>query len=181
MNPAHLAHTTGKLPTAGDRRFYERQPSQDSPVMSPTDQPYFPEGGVAAPPFMIVNPLSNGTGGPTEMMGNGVQNELVGPVTAEWIEVRDSHEQGVGVPRFKAFARNFHVVPMNFGSLDVMPFPDQLGPVPVNTQRPAKIGWSVPKFGEQYHRQTAVFSIADLMQTRDPASVAFAIGWGYVG
>ena len=62
-----------------------------------------------------------------------------------------------------------------------MPFPDQLGPPPIPTQRPVRSGWSVPKYSEQYEQQTSSYSIADLMQTNDPASQAFAIGWGYVG
>lgn len=178
MHPAHLKHANAVTPTAGDPRYYDREPSQDSPVMDATDQPYFPEGGVAAPPFMIVNPVSHSQG---SFPGNGTFNDLLGPVSAEWIEIRDSHEQGVGVPAFKAWPRQFHSEAYNFSTLSIMPFPDQLGPLPIPTQRPVKQGWSVPKYGEQYQQSTAEHSIADLMQTADPASVAFAIGWGYVG
>lgn len=178
MNPAHLQHVNPALPTAGDRRFYRRSPSQDSVVMGDVDQPYFPEGGVAAPPFMIVNPLSHDD---DSFPGNGTANQLLGPADARWIRVRDSDEQGVGVPRFKAWPRQFHTEAFNFTSLDIMPFPDQLGPPPVPTQRPMKAGWSAPKFGEQYQQNTGAYSMQELAQTADPASIAFAIGWGYVG
>lgn len=174
----HMRHVNPTVPTAGDPRYYDREPSQDSPTYGPTDQPYFPEGGVAAPPFMIVNPLSHG---PDSFPGNGTANQLTGPATAEWIRLRDSHEQGVGVPGFKAWPRQFHTEAFNFNSIDVMPFPDQLGPPPIPTQRPVRSGWSAPKYSEQYEQQTSSYSIADLMQTSDPASQAFAIGWGYVG
>ena len=146
--------------------------------MEAVDAPYFPEGGVAAPPFMIVNPVSHSPG---SFPGNGTVNQLVGPAVAEWIEVRDSKEQGVGVPPFKRWPRQFHNAAFNFTSIDVMPFPDQLGPPPVPTQRPIRVGWSVPKYAEQYERSTASHSMQDLAQTADPASIAFAIGWGYVG
>ena len=47
--------------------------------------------------------------------------------------------------------------------------------------RPEKAGWSVPKYGEQYQQPTGQYSIPSGMQTRDPRTLAFAIGWGYVG
>jgi hypothetical protein len=150
----------------------------DSPVMEATGQPYFPEGGVAAPPFMVVNPLSHG---PNSFPGNGTTNQLLGPATASWKEVRDSDYQGVGVPAFKRWPRQFHTEAFNFTGLSIMPLPDQLGPLPLPTQRPVKVGWSVPKNSEQYERSIGAQSLADLMQTNDPASQAFAIGWGYVG
>lgn len=178
MNPVHVKHANPVMPTAGDSRYYDREPTQDSPVQTSVDVPYFPEGGVAAPPFMIVNPLSHGD---NSFPGNGTTNELLGPATAEWHEVRDSHEQGRGVPAFKAWPRQFHSEAYNFSTLAIMPFPDQLGPPPIPTQRPVKAGWSTPKYAEQYQASIGEQSIADLMQTNDPASLAFAIGWGYVG
>lgn len=177
MHPVHT-HPHAARPTAGDNRYYDREPSQDSPVQAATGHPYFPEGGVAAPPFMVVNPLSHG---PDTFPGNGTANQLLGPAVAEWIQVRDSKEQGVGVPGFKRWPRQFHSEAYNFSSLGIMPFPDQLGPPPLPTQRPVKQGWSVPKFSEQYEQSVGAHSLADLMQTADPASQAFALGWGYVG
>jgi len=177
-NPVHTPIAGARM-SAGDSRWYQREPSQDSVIQEPAQVPYFPEGGVAAPPFMIVNPLSVG---PDTKPGNGSPNLLVGPATAEWIEIRDSREQGVGVPAFKAWPRQFHTEAYNFESVAVMPFPDQVGPEYItNLNRPPKAGWSVPKFGEQYEVSTGEQSLADLMQTNDPASQAFAIGWGYVG
>ena len=178
MHPVMLPASGATRPTAGDRRYYNRQPSQDSPIQEEVAGPYFPEGGVAAPPFMIVNPVSHG---PDSFPGNGTVNQLVGPATAEWKEVRDSHFQGQGVPPFKRWPRQFHSEAYNFDSLAIMPFPDQLGPPPIPTQRPMHVGWSTPKYAEQYQDSVAEHSIADLMQTNDPASLAFAIGWGYVG
>ena len=177
MHPVHT-HPHSARPTPGDDRYYNREPSQDSPVMQSTEQPYFPEGGVAAPPFMIVNPLSHGD---ESFPGNGTPNQLLGPAVAEWIEVRDSKEQGVGVPKFKRWPRQFHSEAYNFSTLGIMPFPDQLGPPPLPTQRPVKVGWSVPKYSEQYERSVGAHSLQDLAQTADPASIAFALGWGYVG
>jgi len=179
MHPVHMTHATAGRPTAGDPRFYERQPAQDLPIYHEVEQPYFPEGGVAAPPFMIVNPVSHG---PDSFPGPGTSNQLVGPATAEWIRIRDSHEQGVGVDPNRRWPRQFHNATFNFNALDIMPFPDQIGPEYVsNLNRPEKAGWSVPKYAEQYEKSTGVHSIADLMQTNDPASQAFAIGWGYIG
>lgn len=167
-------------PTPGDPRYYDREPSQDNITQGSTggQVPYFPEGGVAAPPFMIVNPLSHGD---ESFPGNGTPNQLLGPAVAEWIQIRDSKEQGVGVPQFKRWPRQFHSEAFYFGSLDVMPFPDQLGPPPIPTQRTVKQGWSVPKNSEQYEQSVGQQALGDLMQTNDPASQAFAIGWGYVG
>lgn len=173
----HMHNTPGRA-SAGNRRNYVREPSQDSPIQQAVQGPYFPEGGVAAPPFMIVNPVSHGA---DTFPGNGTVNDLLGPATAVWHEVRDSDYQGVGVPSFKRWARQFHSETYNFDSLAVMPAPDQLGPLPLPTQRPVKVGWSVPKNSEQYEQSIAQGSLQDLMQTNDPASQAFAIGWGYVG
>lgn len=179
MHIAHMKHTSAARATAGDPRYYQRQPTQDSPVATPAAVPYFPEGGAAAPPFMIVNPLSHG---PDTAPGNGSANELVGPATAEWIIPRASHEQGIGVDPNRRWPRQFHSEAYNFTSLDIMPFPDQVGPMYLtNLNRPEKAGWSVPKFAEQYEASAGEQSIADLMQTTDPASIAFALGWGYVG
>ncbi|HET7047872.1 MAG TPA: hypothetical protein VFI54_06330 [Solirubrobacteraceae bacterium] len=153
------------------------------------DVPYFPNGGVAAPPFMIVSPLSHSPG---TAPGNGSANELVGPATAEWVKIRSSDSQGVGVPPFKRWPRQFHTEAYNFDSLAIMPLPDQVGPIPagvgnqlaaVNSvgQRSEKAGWSTPKYGEQYEQPIGQYGLASLMQTNDPASQAFAIGWGFVG
>jgi hypothetical protein len=165
--------------SAGDPRQYDRPVDTATHAGENPPGPYFPEGGVAAPPFMVVNPLSHG---PDSFPGNGSANQLTGPASAEWIKPRASHEQGYGVDPNRRWPRQFHSEAYNFGSLDVMPFPDQVGPVYLaNLNRPEKAGWSVPKYGEQYHESTAQLSINDLMQTRDPASLAFALGWGYVG
>src|SRR5437660_98192 len=91
------------------------------------DVPYLPEGSVAAPPFMITNPLSHGD---DSFPGNGTTNQLLGPATADWIVHKDSDEQGVGVPRFKAWPRQFHTEAYSFDRLYIMPHPDQVGPIP---------------------------------------------------
>jgi hypothetical protein len=177
-----LKHASAARPRAGDPRFYQREPSQDSPIQHAVVGPYFPEGGVAAPPFMIVNPISHG---PEDFPGGGTPNQLVGQAAASWVQLRASDEQGIGVDPNRRWPKQHHSATFNFTSLDLMPFPDQLGPYfgsyYDNVNRPVKAGWSVPKYGEQYEQQTASYSIGDLSQTADPASVAFAIGWGYVG
>ena len=182
MHPALMSHTVAARKTAGDKRAYDRQPSTDQVFLQGTPdvpQPWFPEGGVAAPPFMVVNPLSHGE---DTFPGNGTPNQLVNSATAEWTVLRASHEQGVGVDPNRRWPRQFHTEAYNFGSLDVMPFPDQIGPMYLsNLNRTEKAGWSVPKYGEQYQQSAAQTSMQDLMQTTDPASLAFAIGWGYVG
>lgn len=180
MNPAHLQHSIPHRASAGDERFYKRNPADDEVYAHGNPQvPYFPEGGAAAPPYMVVNPLTHTTG---TQPGGGTPNLLVGPADARWHRIRDSDEQGVGVDPNRRWPRQFHSEAYNFGSLDVMPFPDQIGPMYLsNLNRPVKAGWSVPKFSEQYQESTGQRSIDDLMQTRDPASMAFAIGWGYVG
>jgi hypothetical protein len=178
-NILHLHHVNATRPTAGDPRVYQRQPSHDSPIQADAQVPYFPEGGVAAPPYMIVNPVSHG---PDSFPGNGSANQLVGQAAATWLRMRDSDEQGIGVPPFKRWPRQFHSETYNFDKLSILPFPDQLGPIYLqNLNRPEKAGWSVPKYGEQYQQSIGERSVADLMQTNDPASLAFAIGWGYVG
>lgn len=145
-----------------------------------SEAPYFPNGGVAAPPFMIVNPVSHG---PQSFPGNGSANELVGPATAEWVQLRASDEQGVGVPKFKRWPRQFHSETYNHDTLHVMPFPDQVGPVPFdNVNRPSKAGWSVPKNSEQYEQSIASGGMGTgVANLRDPATVAYAIGWGFLG
>jgi hypothetical protein len=176
---AHVHPRGPQRRSAGDARDHERQPDQDLIYAEPTDQPWFPEGGVAAPPYMIVNPLSHG---PHSFPGDGTPNELVGPATAEWIKPRASHEQGIGVDPGRRWPRQFHTGAFNFDSLSIMPAPDQIGPIYLaNLNRPEKAGWSVPKYGEQYMQSAAERSVADLVQTRDPAGMAFAVGWGYVG
>ena len=169
MNPALLAHPTAT-----------RAPVTTEDGHHP-DVPYFPEGGVAAPPDMIVSPL-------TKSPGSGQPNELIGPATVEWVKTRDSHEQGVGVPPFKRWPRQFHSEAYNFNSLDVMPHQDQVGPISeITINRPVKVGQSVPRFYEQYKglgagpvdaANTAGGSVANL---RDPAGIALALGWGYMG
>jgi hypothetical protein len=163
MNPAHMAH-----PVAA-------RPAQAHASQSP-DAPYWPNGGVAAPPNMIVSPLS-------KTPGNGQANELAGPATADWIQLRASDEQGVGVPPFKKWPRQFHTEAYNFASVDVMPLPDQVGPVGDHIRnRPEKYGWSVPKFSEQYEQKIANDSMGTgVANLQDPATVAYAVGWGYLG
>jgi hypothetical protein len=163
MNPAHLT-----------RPVATREPV--SAASQHPDVPYFPEGGVAAPPFMLVSPL-------TKESGNGQANELVGPATAEWIQLSASHEQGVGVPPFKRWPRQFHTEAYSFDRLYVMPHPDQVGPINDTLRnRPEKAGWSVPKYGEQYQQPVAGGSMGTgPMNIRDPSTVALAIGWGYIG
>jgi hypothetical protein len=163
MNPAHLTRPTPN-----------REPA--SVASQSPDVPYFPNGGVAAPPNMIVSPLS-------KQAGNGQANELVGPATASWIQLTASDEQGVGVPPFKRWPRQFHTEAYNFNSLDIMPLPDQVGPVNDDlVNRPEKAGWSVPKNSEQYEQGIANYSVGSgVANLQDPASVAYAIGWGYVG
>ncbi len=176
MNFTHLTHPVAQRQTAGDPRNHKRDPSQDLVYADPVEQPWFPEGGVAAPNRMIVSPR-------TVDVGHGQANELVGPATVEWIKPRASHEQGVGVPPFKRWARQIHAEAYNFNALDVMPFPDQIGPMYLeNINRPERAGWSVPKFYEQYQHAPADASMGTgVVNTRDPAGMAFAIGWGYVG
>ena len=170
MNPALLEH-----PTAA-RHPVTVEHGHDPRV------PYFPEGGVAAPPDMVVSPR-------TISPGNGQPNELAGlPASVEWVRIRDSHEQGVGVPPFKRWPRQFHSEAYNFDSLYILPHEDQVGPIPEElVNRPVKAGWSVPRFYEQYRGlgagpvdagNTAGGGVANL---QDPASIAYAIGWGYVG
>jgi len=178
---AVLPRASADRHNAGDPRHYQRQPSQDLPYAHGiADAPWFPEGGVAAPPFMVVNPLSHGA---ADFPGLGTPNTIWGPPTAEWQQIRASHEQGVGVDPGRKWPRQHHTEPYDFESqLAIMPFPDQIGPIYLaNLNRPEKAGWSVPKFSEQYQQSAAERSVADLMQTRDPAAVAFAVGWGYVG
>ena len=179
-SPAVLSRPSAHRPSAGDSRYYERQPAQDlAYVHEQVDAPWFPEGGVAAPPFMIVNPISHGPG---DFPGLGTPNQLVGPATAEWEVLRDSYEQGKGVDPGRRWPRQHHSEPYYFESLTNMPFPDQIGPIYLtNLNRPEKAGWSVPKYGEQYQQPTGQYSIPSGMQTRDPRTLAFAIGWGYVG
>lgn len=178
---ALLQRSSADRQNAGDPRSYNRQPAQDLPyVHQAVDQPWFPEGGAAAPPFMIVNPLSHG---PDDFPGLGTPNQILGPPTADWVQLKDSDEQGKGVDPGRRWPRQHHTEAYDFESqLSIMPFPDQVGPEYIsNLNRPEKAGWSVPKFAEQYEQSAAERSIADLMQTNDPAAQAFAIGWGYVG
>lgn len=151
------------------------RPAQSHASQS-SEAPYWPNGGVAAPPFMIVSPLS-------KTPGNGQANELAGPATADWIQLRASDEQGVGVPPFKKWARQFHTEAYNLCSIDVMPLRDQVGPVGDHLiNRPVKHGWSVPKFSEQYQQGIADSSMgSSVANLQDPATVAYAIGWGYLG
>jgi hypothetical protein len=176
MNPAHYRHKTA----------VRQAPS----VASQSDVvPYFPNGGVAAPPFMIVNPVSTSRGVDP---GNGTPNDLVGPATADWIVLLSSHAQGVGVPKFKSWPRQFHSERYDHSSMAVLPLPDQVGPIPsapgeeqlVNNagQRPEKHGWSAPYYGEQYEQPIASQSLGSgVANIRDPATVAYTIGWGYIG
>lgn len=163
MHPVHLSQ-----PSAARARVSAASQSPDAP--------YFPNGGVAAPPFMIVNPLSKSP-------GDGQPNELVGPASAQWVQLRDSDEQGVGVPKFKRWARQFHTEAYNHDSIVVMPLPDQVGPIPDHYRdRPEKAGWSVPKNSEQYEQPIAMGSMgSSVANLQDPVTVAYAIGWGYVG
>jgi hypothetical protein len=167
MNPTHLIHTTGTRASVSEA---SRSP----------DAPYFPEGGVAASPNMIVNPLSHG---PQSFPGNGSPNELVGPATADWVQLRASDDQGVGVPPFKKWARQFHSEAYNHGPLYTMPLPDQVGPINNSLiNRPAKSGWSKPTFSEQYYQPIAAGGMGTgVANIADPASVAYATGWGYIG
>jgi hypothetical protein len=156
---------------------YARQPNTDEVYALPTAQPWFPEGGVAAPDGMVVSPL-------TKDVANGQPNQLVGPATAEWVVLRDSHVQGQGVPSFKQWPRQFHSEAYNFNQQDFMPFPDQVGPILLAEQNAkAEVqGWSVPKYYEQYQENVADSSLGTgVVNTSDPSSVALAIGWGYVG
>jgi hypothetical protein len=163
MNPAHLTRPVATRENASVASRHQQAP-------------YFPEGGVAAPPFMIVSPL-------TKEPGNGQANELVGPATAEWVQLSASHEQGVGVPPFKRWPRQFHTEAYSFDRLYTMPFPDQVGPINDTLRnRPEKAGWSVPKNSEQYEQPIAAGGMGTgIMNIRDPATVALAVGWGYVG
>ena len=138
--------------------------------------PYFPEGGVAAPPDMVVSPR-------TMTPGNGQANELVGPATADWVTLKSSAEQGVGVPPFKRWPRQFHTEAYHFDSLVLMPLPDQVGPInDALINRPAKSGWSKPRYGEQYEQPVAAAGMGTgVANIRDPATVAYAVGWGYIG
>jgi hypothetical protein len=107
---------------------------------------------------------------------------LVGPASAEWLEIRDSHEQGRGVDPGRRWPRQHHVESYHMDQLAIFPFPDQLGPGYTTHQtRPEKAGWSAPKYYEQYQQPVGQYSLADTVQTRDPATLAFAVGWGYVG
>jgi hypothetical protein len=163
MHPAHFKHPTAT----------RAQPSEAS--RSP-EAPYFPEGGVAAPPFMIVNPLSKD-------VGNGQPNELAGPATADWQIIPDSHAQGQGVPAFKKWPRQFHSEAYAHDRLWIMPFPDQVGPIDdLLRNRPEKAGWSVPTYSEQYEQPVAMGGMGSgVANLRDPATAAYATGWGYVG
>jgi hypothetical protein len=175
VNLALLTHSVAQRRDAGDQRHHKREPARAGRDL-PAPAPYFPEGGVAAPPYMIVNPR-------TMSPGNGQPNELIGPATAEWIKPRASHEQGIGVDPNRRWARQFHSETYDFNSLDVLPFPDQLGPAGlINQDRPAKAGWSVPKNYRQYQQSPADDSVGSgPINTSDPASMAFAIGWGFLG
>jgi len=154
--------------------------AQPSVASQSPDAPYFPNGGVAAPPNMIVSPLSHG---PQSFPGNGSPNELVGPATADWIQLRASDEQGVGVPAFKRWPRQFHSEAYNFDSLAIMPLPDTVGPLPYEmVNRPSKAGWSVPKNSEQYEQSIASGGMGTgVANLKDPSSIAYAIGWGSMG
>jgi hypothetical protein len=176
VNPAHLQHA---------------QPVREAPSVASQSElaPYFPNGGVAAPPFMIVSPLSHSPG--TDP-GNGTPNQIIGPPTAEWIIPRASDTQGRGVPAFKRWARQFHSEAYDHSSMLVMPFPDQVAAIPsgpdeeqlVNDvhQRTEKAGWSMPVYGEQYEQPIAAAGMGTgPINIADPRSVAFALGWGYVG
>lgn len=152
--------------------------------------PYYPNGGVAAPPFMIVSPISHSPG--TDP-GNGTPNAFVGPPAAEWIILRSSDEQGRGVPKFKRWPRQFHSETYDHSSPAIMPFPDQVAPIPSGPgqpppqvwdygQRPEVAGWSMPTYGEQYEQPIAAQSLGTgVANLKDPSSVAYAIGWGYIG
>jgi hypothetical protein len=165
VNPALLTHPVGLRESVSTEHGHH------------PDVPYFPEGGVAAPPDMIVSPR-------TISPGNGQANELIGPATVDWVRIKDSEEQGVGVPPFKRWPRQFHSEAYNFDVLAIMPHEDQVGPIREElVNRPVKAGWSVPRYGEQYTPaldpgNTAGGGVANL---QDPATIAYAIGWGYVG
>lgn len=166
MNPTKLTHTTATREPVTTHHGHSQH------------VPYFPEGGVAAPPEMIVSPL-------TKSPGNGQTNELFNlPATVEWVRLYQSHEQGVGVPPFKRWPRQFHSEAYNFDSLDIMPHEDQVGPIRDELiNRPIRVGQAVPRFYEQYTRpvdagNTAGGGVANIA---DPAGLALAIGWGYVG
>jgi len=176
MHAVHLNHTSP----------VREQPS----VASRSDlAPYFPEGGVAAPPFMIVSPVSHSDG---SFPGNGTPNDLVGPAAADWVVLRASDEQGVGVPAFKRWPRQFHSETYDLSSMAIMPLPDQVGPIPSGPgeqllvknagQRPEVAGWSAPVYGEQYEQPIAAAGLGSgVANLADPATVAYAIGWGYIG
>jgi hypothetical protein len=150
--------------------------------------PYFPEGNVAAPPFMVVSPLTV----------DERPNIPINAATAEWITPRSSRDQGVGVPPFKAWPRQFHSEAYSFDGMYILPQEDQIGPVQIpadprawqqlalvaagQRQRPEVAGWSAPTYGEQYEQPVAQYSLGSgIAQIQDPATVALAIGWGYVG
>lgn len=155
------------------------RPTPTRASVSPASQsdlaPYFPNGAVATPPDMIVSPVSHSP-------GNGQTNELVGPATAEWVTPRQSHEQGIGVPPFKQWARQFHAATFNLDTLAIMPQADQVGPINnLLINRPHKTGWSAPSYGEQYEQPVAQYGVGGIANLRDPATVAYALGWGYIG
>jgi hypothetical protein len=168
-----------------------KQAVREAPSVASQDPnvPYFPHGGVAAPPFMVVSPVSHG---PDSFPGNGTPNDLVGQAAADWVVLQQSREQGVGVPPFKRWPRQFHAATFNHATLSVLPFPDQVLPVPsgpgeslaVNEQgqRPERAGWSMPRYGEQYEQPISDAGMGTgVANIRDPKSVAYAIGWGYIG
>lgn len=168
MNPALLSHPTAVREAVGARHGHAAVP-------------YFPEGGVAAPPDMIVSPL-------TKSPGNGQPNELIGPATVEWIKIRDSHEQGMGVPPFKRWPRQFHSEAYNFDSLAILPHEDQVGYIRDELiNRPVRVGQSVPRFYEHYRGlgagpvDSGNTAGGGIVNIRDPASISLALGWGYVG
>lgn len=140
---------------------------------SPEGVPYFPEGGVAAPPDMIVSPLTS----------QWLPNVAVGPPTVEFIQQRQSEEQGIGVPRFKAWPRQQHSEAYNFDTLAILPQQDQVGPInDILINRPEKAGWSAPYSQYQYEQPVSTYGLGSgVSQLRDPATLAYAVGWGYVG
>lgn len=150
---------------------------------------YFPNGMVAAPPFLITSPVSHSDG---SFPGNGTPNDLIGPPDARWITLRASDEQGRGVPAFKRWARQFHSETYDHSSMAVMPHPDQVAAIPSGPgdplivknhgQRRERAGWSAPIYGEQYEQPIAAQGLGTgVANIRDPQSVAYAIGWGYIG
>jgi hypothetical protein len=176
MHPVHLKHKTAvrELPSVASQS---------------KDVPYFPNGGVAAPPFMVVSPVSHGA---DSFPGNGTPNDLIGQAAASWQILPQSAEQGHGVPGFKKWPRSFHSATFDLSSLHVMPFPDQAMPVPsgpgeslqVNNafQRAEVAGWSAPYYGEQYEQGIADAGVGTgVANLQDPATVAYAIGWGFIG